>query len=363
MSPPREAPEVERARERAMFEAMAFAFAGNPPSFEQFEQQHPKLVTELAAFDPESSLSVVAGLLTYPRFHANTIRLEVFQHLVQRNTAGRSRPSKNAFSRWLSNYLGEGYAWQAEDPPEDVFISNVVSHLGNTRIFEGIWEANDFWLQQALNALRQLGQNAEIEAVLSESLALLQLSEMLAERCHLARYCMGAGSIRRPLDLPTQRELYARSELVRFSQGQLQAADVSLDKLTPFVHGEAKAQGTLGKSSLERRPLVKYGDNYIVALPAAISPAIRKHIVDSMIRLGLVDKFDKFLLVGQATGLFNEGVRSLGGEIISPNQLPSLPAGTPAKIQEPCEFDKGKFAHLRAERGRKLNICSRHGRG
>jgi hypothetical protein len=346
MSPPSEPPKMDPARARAMFEAMALAFAGNAPTFEEFEQQQPKLVTELAAFDPQTSVSIVAGLLTYPQFHANTIRLEVLQHLVQRNATGKTRPTRNNVNRWLSKYLSEGYAWLAEDPPEDVFISNVVSHLGNARIFEGIWEANDFWLQQALNAVRQLDQNAELEAVLSESLALLQLSEMLAERCRLERYCAGAGSNRHTLILPTQRELYARSELVRFSRGQLQSANVNVDRLGPFVHDEAKAQGAPGKSSLERCPLVKYGKNYIVALPAAISPAIRKHIVDAMIRLALVEKFDKYLSVGQCAGLFNEGVGSLGGEPISPNQLPLLPVGTPASVQELYEFDTGKFAHL-----------------
>jgi hypothetical protein len=40
-----------------------------------------------------------------------------------------------------------------EDRNEDVFVANVVNETGNHRIFGGIWESSDYWLQCMLRVL------------------------------------------------------------------------------------------------------------------------------------------------------------------------------------------------------------------
>ena len=163
-----------------------------------------------------------------------------------------------------------------EDPVEDVFISNVVSQIGNSRIFEGIWEANDFWLQQALDALRRFEDEQWAKQAFSACFGLLQLSDALAGRCGLERYCMGGGDAHGTLTLPPQHELENRATMCRFSFADLDQLHVSVETLQPFIHAEAVADGSFGKSSLERRPLVMFEGGVVFALPTAVSPALRQ---------------------------------------------------------------------------------------
>ncbi len=320
--------------------------AAAPPDFAQLEEQHAELTRSLAAFDRAETLAIIAGLLTLPQFHANTIRIEVLQNLVHRNAAGPNKPTRNRVAQWLNRGLGEGWAARMEDPVEDVFISNVVSGVGNSRVFEGVWESNDFWLQEALNALRAFQAESWASDVLIQSFALLTLSEALAARCGLSRYCMGGGSVRMPLDLPNQAELYARAALMWFSRRDLDAMGCSLDRLASFIHDNTPAEGGEGKSTLCRRPLIRDGDGVSIAIPAAISPAIRLRLVEALIQAGALERYERVLFSQQINQLFNKGVRALGGKIVEQHRLPPLPEGTPAKVQELVEFDSGKFAHI-----------------
>lgn len=320
------------------------AVGGEGPTWESTEQEHAALVKEIRAFDQATCVTIVAGLLTFPQFHANTIRLEVLQHIIQRNAQGKNQPTRNAVGRWLNQHLGSGHAARMEDPVEDVFISNIINHFGNNRVFEGIWEANDFWGQEVFDVLRGLCDHNSVRELMAECSALLCLSEVLAQRCNLPRFCMGGGG--KTMVLPSQSDLYTRAALTRFSYDELCALNISPERLIPFVHQEEQAKGASGNSSLERRPLIRNGNGYILALPTAISPAIRKHVVESLVRLGLVDKFEQLLFSNQANETFNEGVRMLGGHIIDDNELPPLPENTNFKIQELCSFDDGKYAHI-----------------
>lgn len=326
-------------------QTLAVASFGDSPLFSDLEKQHELLVRELSIFDRNSCLSVVAGLLTFPQFHGYTIRLETLQSLIHRNASGGRRPGRATLARWINRRLGYGYAWRAEDPVEDVFISNVISRLGNSRIFEGIWEANDFWLQQAINALLQLDESAEIHSIFAEVLALLQLSELLADRCALARYSMGGGATRRPLELPAEEQLYYRASLVRFSSNDLEDARIAVDLLKVFLHEPTPVEGALGRSTLERRPLVRHGGDIIVALPTALSPAIRLHVLDRLIRNNLVANFSSLLTALQDRAV-DEGLKRLEGEPDDSRDILPLPEDAQLATQTLCQFDRGKFAHV-----------------
>src|SRR5438552_10489774 len=137
----------------ALAQMAGLSGASDTPELEELERQHPALVSALKPFSRDAAVASIAALLTYPAFHANTIRLETLQQLAQRNCQGTSKPTRHRIAEWLRE-IGSGWAAAMEDPVEDVFISNVVTNIGNSRVFEGIWEASDFWLQQSLNALR-----------------------------------------------------------------------------------------------------------------------------------------------------------------------------------------------------------------
>jgi hypothetical protein len=134
----KENPSLNRFKKAQSFVgAQAVLAAADPPSFEQMEAQMPKLVKQINAFDLFETLAMIAGLLSLASLHANTVRLELLQNLVHRNAHGINKPTRHRVTSWLNQYLGNDWAGSMEDPVEDVFISNVVSNLGNSRIFEG----------------------------------------------------------------------------------------------------------------------------------------------------------------------------------------------------------------------------------
>ncbi len=315
------------------------------PELDELERQYATLVSSLKDFSREKTMAVIAALLTYPAFHANTIRLETLQQLAQRNCKGTNKPTRHRMVQWFEA-IGSGWAAAMEDPVEDVFISNVVTNIGNSRIFEGIWEANDFWLQQSLDALRAFRREQWAEDIFRKINDLLAISEELARRCAIPRFTMGGGLTRTDLDIPTEGELEIRSAHVHFSAWKLAAMGTSLDAVQEFLHDESPALGTESNSTLQRRPLQRFGDGLLVALPAAISPTIRLYLVEQLIRLGKVDEYETALYTRQINHLFVNGLQSLRTERFSIPELPPLPRNNPAKVQETAKFDDGKFAHV-----------------
>ena len=90
---------------------------------------------------------MTAALLTVPHLQANALRLEVLVHLVAARCEGRKKPRTRDLERWLNDDLGQAEIIMMEDPAEDVFISNIQTTEGNRRIFEGLWESSDYYLQ------------------------------------------------------------------------------------------------------------------------------------------------------------------------------------------------------------------------
>jgi len=92
--------------------------------------------------------------------------------------------------------------------------------------------------------------------------------------------------------------------------------------------------------------LVSDGDGVIVALPTAISPAVRLHIVETVIRHDHVKSFEHRLFGHQIAEMFHGGIRGLKARPVGAAGLPQLPPNTHTLHQKVVEFDQGKFAHL-----------------
>jgi hypothetical protein len=143
----------------------------------------------LREFSCKATVARCAGLLTVPAFHANTIRIEMMVHLAVANCSGSRKPKFSDISRWLNRNLGNSAVATAEDPPEDVFVSNICSRVGNFSLFEGTWESSDFHLQQMLDTAEALSLAIEpIASALHNVYALLRLGNAVAVRLNLVRW-------------------------------------------------------------------------------------------------------------------------------------------------------------------------------
>lgn len=94
-------------------------------------EERPDFKSDLKRFHPFRSAELVAGLLTQPSLQAKTLRIELLIHLLLAFAVGNRKPSRREITNWLNTELGSTVFALMEDPPEDVFVSNVTTAEGN----------------------------------------------------------------------------------------------------------------------------------------------------------------------------------------------------------------------------------------
>lgn len=306
-----------------------------------------KPAARLDKFDKAATLAMLAGLLTDPSLHANAVRFEVLIHLVALRADGRVRPTAAQMREWLNEILREDDVGHQEDPPEDVFVANVVSGAGNSLLFEGIWEANAAYVQAVLYAVTACVREGRgwAEHFLRQASALLDLSTAVADRSELRRNDAGGGTRLGRIQFPTKR-IEGLATRVRFTPASLVAIGIHPFDLSPFIFDPRSSGGlrheTISWTSLEARPIIKDGDDFIVALPTAIGAAIRRRALDMALANGDADLFQEKLTDYQ----FGNSVTSarLGLDLASvAGPATDAASGFVGII---CRFDLGAYAHV-----------------
>ena len=124
---------------------------------------------------------------------------------------------------------------------------------------------------------------------------------------------------------------------------------LSRDTLRPFIlrneDKNALVSETIGHSSLERRPLIDFGGDLVLALPPAVSPAIRRFVLTELRRKGSMSAFSKATATLQAHQVDRDGLRELKGEADS--VAPPAPDGNlPSLRSWLLKYDIDKYLHL-----------------
>jgi hypothetical protein len=316
------------------------------PAFASFLEEHARLARLLTPFSPTQLIACVGGLLTMPDWQASTLRLEVLQHLIVACCQGTSIASAADLRSWLTE-LGNGKAGHLEDPSEDVFVSRVHTFSRDYLVFEGIYEASGFYLQRFLNILENMPPPEPYAAIRRSVHSLLALSNEVARRAGVSAFEVGETQPLRDVPSRVLRDLAAVSERVTFSRNDLNALDIKLDDLDPFVFDPRNRAVVrtqkLGQSTLERSPLVWIGDRLRVALPTAITMAVRRLMID-------------FCLSGdQSESLYS----SYANEVAATFARMSLLGGCPAPAPEFHKIDGIYTANISSyvDRGRLLHFC------
>lgn len=263
------------------------------PAFASLFREHKVLAQTLTQFSSRHLVATVGGLLTMPEWQASTLRLEVLQHLVVANSRGTERARSKDFKSWLTE-LGDGTAGRLEDPSEDVFTSRVLAPSSDYLVFEGIYEASAFHLQRFLNILEAMpstGPYAELRIAVR---GLLRLSGATAQRAGVEPFGVGQTEPIRKISKELLGQIEHVGERVTFSREDLNTLGIELDDLAPFVfdsRGRSLVHGEhLGHSTLERHPLVWIDDHLYLALPTAVSIAIRRFIIEFCLSSGLISE-------------------------------------------------------------------------
>ncbi|WP_200864926.1 hypothetical protein [Pseudomonas viridiflava] len=276
------------------------------------------LCRDLARFDPASAVPMISGLLTIPEYQSNCIRLELLVALALIHCNGRKTPSITDLQRWFAE-LGKTRCVLGEDPAEDVFVSLVQTDLGDYRLLEGVWESAGFYTQRVINVVATMPDRGSFSRLKRAVRSLLVISDLVCSAGRLSRYQLGS-DVRHASLLP--KGIGSRTSLmsrVTIPFTQLTEHGVALDDLEPFFLSPKMRSSLLsqevGLSVLDRMPLLVQRDMLVVALPTALSTALRSFVIEFLQDSGHVDVFDEviadeFALLLGNTPLFGGPLRA-----------------------------------------------------
>lgn len=305
-------------------------------------REQTKLRRGLRRVDGVRAAATFGGLLTETRLQPHSLRLEALVHFAIADGTGNKVLTYSDLKGCFAS-IGGGSCGALEDPPEGLFVELVRTPRGQFRILPGIWEASGFFLQRVMNLLEGTPAGPGYDDIRDSCYALLRLSELVCERAGLERYAAGA---RRSLDhLPHDLGLAGAEfrDRVAFTTDDLHNAGISLHQLAPFVLNPADRDKVLkadfGATELERRPLVVADGRVYLVLPTAVSPAIRRALVEALGTGGLADAFQR-ALAQEYAALFSE-IRLLGGRTARGIRFQRVAGGLIASISS--EVDEGRY--------------------
>ena len=302
------------------FMAERMRWAGLLVTIQEIAEDNKALVHDLSTYDPTVAVPLLAGLLTLPDYQSHCLRLEILVALAVAYCHGRKKANVNEAQRWFSQ-IGKSQCAASEDPAEDVFVSLIQDDRGNYRLFEGVWEAAGFYTQRVLDVVATMPDNGQFGQIKKGVRAMLTISDMVCDKAKLQRYQLGSDKLHSalsPRKLPGRNALISR---VTVTFAELQGRGVTHSDIEPFLfHPQMKKDLTaqeIGCSYLDRYPLIMQADTHLtVALPSALSVAMRNYAIASIIEGGLDKAFDG-MLASNYTNLFGD-TPLLGGPMRAP---------------------------------------------
>lgn len=339
---PEEFSELDKERLNALF-AENMRWANQAVTLEEVVKANKSLVRDLARYDHSVAVPLLASLLTVPEYQSNCIRLEILVALAVAHCRGRKKANIIEVIRWFS-LIGQSQCVSGEDPAEDVFVSLVYDSNGDYRLIEGIWESAGFYTQRVLDVVATMPDTGRFWQIKRSIRALLIISDMICEKSGLRRYQLGSDECHSVLSsrmLPRRNALISR---VKISFDELEEHGISFDDIKPFILHPQMSNDLLmqeiGLRYLEYCPLIVHDEKYlIVALPTALSVAVRDYVIENIIEGGLIETFDQ-KLAQKYSELFSD-TPFLGCRFHSPVYW--MQTGAHRLSNFGIEFDEGHF--------------------
>ena len=199
---------------------MASAATGELREIRGMAVRHASLVRRLEKFSFPFVAAPLAGLLTRRENHTATGRIEALIHLAALACRGNKEPERRQLREWLNFSVFNDPITELETPVEDVFVSNVGTWFGNARLFEGRWQNNGDYVQVCVEALLRIAENPWAVDALRHVMALLRVSEAVAERAGTERYSRTASRPRETIRVSVSTVTESRGH-VSFSDDEL----------------------------------------------------------------------------------------------------------------------------------------------
>lgn len=318
-------------------------------SFDRIGSKFTGLAADLAVFDPISCVTAIAALSTIAENRNRMVRLDALLHLAATHCQGTKQPTIDSLNRWLNQMLAGTAVSRREDPAEDLAIGNIMTATGNYRVFMGDSSNPDYYAQDVLDALRKAP--AELDPLREECQSLLKLSNLLVERRGYVRNDGEAEDEVSGVKLPVSDDsLWELCGTVLMGVDQLWSLGIEEESIAPFtLTFEAFRRDAHERSMrmVRRQPLIKLGDQFLIAHPTAIAWALTAHVFTSVRHKNMLPGLENSLGGLQAHRTFRRATRGIERKDILTSSLPSedIP---PAKYvsQVAFRFDGNKYMHL-----------------
>lgn len=309
-------PEGQKAQMEAFFALMAESerWAKLEISLDEATEANQGLCADLSRFSRLETVALLGALLTLPEYQSNCIRLELMVALAVMHCHGQKTPNLNDMGRWYLD-IGKSPCVSGEDPAEDVFVTLIQTEEADYRMLEGIWESAGFYTQRVVNVIATMPQEGHFGNLKSTVRAMLVVSEIICERAGLRRYQQGSDTRRATIDTTKLGRRDALIERTSIRYPDLEARGVLKGDLAPFFLPRQALAG-LGRqqialTAIDRHPFIDAGDRLIVALPTAITTALREFAIWTVNEMGATDRFDlvlsaEFAEVLRSTPLFGD---------------------------------------------------------
>ena len=306
--------------------------------------QHPQLARKLSRFSFPKAAQLVAALGLLPELLENSIRIEVLTHLVATCCNGKVQPKPADLFEWVGKFMSDSPVAPKEDPAEDLFVACVNSDYGSYRIFQGNFADGAFLVERLIAFYAEKPDFPSFQETIDGILALLKISDALAERAGIPRYCAGKGSAAQRIYLPKWKVLEPKVRSVVFTDEELNSFGIEKGLLTDFLfkeeHREQLAQEKLWNSSLERRPLLEVENGILVLEPSTLSRTAVRFMTERMKIMG--GWGEMFYQQDNATIFVNEVRAHMNVEWMDDFERPTIEEGTPFMFPAFGVFDHGK---------------------
>lgn len=245
----------------------------------------PEFTNLLKNAHPLKVASTFGALLTQKKLQQNCLRLELLVHITVAMGLGAKAPTSDLLIRGF-NSVGRAKG-HLEDPPEDTFIGNIESKLGNYLVLEGIWESGTFYLQRFVNLVDSLPTDDDYFSNIKDSVhSLLKISHLVCVAAKLRRNELGSDIHVHTLPGSIGSKSNTLRNIVKFNIAELEKEGIQIEALTPFIFNPTFRSRLLdqiiGHTDLELSPLAIEDGVLYVLLPTAISVAIRRFILNTL---------------------------------------------------------------------------------
>lgn len=296
----------------------------------------------IARWDRNAALSALAALQLDPRLHVHSVRLYWASRLVAALASGGTRPGRSDLQRLLNADFGKSDISRLEDPSEDLFLQTVSTRRGDRRLICGTWAHPTFYTETLLEAAERIADERDLK-MLSSAHALLLLSNLTAERAGLGLRVSGSGQQWANIPVPPDTKLSALAAYPNWSASALASANLDPALLERFITEDDDLPPTIdsvaGRAALDTRPLLRTPTGILLAVPSAVSMAVRAAIVDHMLETDREQEIGDALLAVQAERLAETGFANL-------EDVPtrwSLGEATRSLVREEAP---GRYVHL-----------------